>query len=143
MQINKQEKIIGKTEFFIETGYVLKDIVGDILGSYNSNIEYKRNEFKTNIIIRRDNKTYLMIELTEDELWYEVMINTHRKRCKYVKQEEVNNIETWEKYIEQVKEDFSNLIDYVGRYYRDEKDIEYCEFKYSKDYIIKEKKYKL
>ena len=54
--------------------------------------------------------------------------------------DEINDESKWFKYERQLKEDFHNLIDYLCGFNCENKSIEYCDFKYSDDYVIENRR---
>lgn len=140
MQKKKQLKKICKFEFYRETEYILKDIITQYFGHYKLNLNYDNKDSKTKIIISRKDDMKLTICLSDELLMYEVILDNESKSFYYVKYDEINDESKWFKYERQLKEDFHNLIDYLCGFNYENKSIEYCDFKYSDDYVIENRR---
>lgn len=140
MQTKKQTKKICRYEFYCETSFILKDIVTRYFGKYKLNLNYESWDSKTKITINRKNDMELTITLNDEQLFYEVVLNNKKKIYCYVKYDEVLDYDKWNKYEAQLKEDFHNLIDYLCSHNYDEKDVSYCEYRYSEDYVAEKRR---
>ena len=145
MQVNKKKQEICNKEFFIESSYIIRESILDKICSLNfeTNVKSKNNKLS---IIFKDEDILLEVKLTDDSLIYRLdVIHSRPKIDKtfiYCNYDDVKYKEDFDKYLYQLKEDMSRLVDDVVFFDPDKKDkfIIDNEFKYSKDFEIPARK---